>query len=121
VGPLLDFANFGDTIGLPIVCGTGAGAIGDGANQYGFAKQASPLVNAINTMCATASARGATYIAQAQATDSPLAALNPYANPILNSAGTSVTQFGTTYGAALAPFGPTIAGLGGTIQWFEGS
>jgi hypothetical protein len=120
VGPLLDFATFGDTIGLPLACGTAAGAISAGASQYGLAHEASSLVNTINTFCSTASAEGAKYIAQGQATDSPVAAMNPYANPILHSTGTSINSFGTTYGSALAPFGPTIAGLGPTVEWFEG-
>jgi hypothetical protein len=121
VGPLLDFFSFGDNIGLPLVCGTAAAGVGDGAAQYGFAQEASTLIDAIDNFCSTASTDGADYIAEGQATDSPLAGFNPVANPMLQSTGSSVSEFGTTYGTALAPFGPTIAGLGGTIEWFEGS
>jgi hypothetical protein len=121
VGPLLNFFYFGDNIGAPLVCSVVAAAVGDGAAEYGFATEASTLVNAINSGCASFSAEGAQVIAMGQADDSPLAAINPYANPVVQSTGSSVTQAADTAGPAINPFGPTVAGLGGTIEWFEGN
>jgi hypothetical protein len=48
-------------------------------------------------------------------------AINPYVDPVIASIGTSVSNFGNTYGASLNPLGPTIAGAGATIEFFEGS
>jgi hypothetical protein len=121
VGPLLDLFSFGDNIGLPLACGTGAAAIGSGAAEYGLAAQASTLVNAINSSCATASSYGAQFIAAGQSSDAPLSSLNTLLNPLLANTGSSLTEFGTTYGSALNPLGPSIAATGGTVEWFEGS
>lgn len=121
IGPLLNFFSFGDNIGLPLVCGTVAAAIGDGAAQYGLASQASTLVNAINDGCAKGSAYGATFIAMGQASDGGASALNPYLDPALTSMANSVQQFATDFGSTLNPFGATIYGSGGDFTWLEGN
>ena len=121
VGPLLDFFAFGTNIGAPLVCGVLSAGVGDGAAQYGFAKEAAVLVNSINTGCTTFSSFGSKLVSAGQATDSPLAAVNAIANGALSSTGSSLTQAAGTLGPAINPFGPTVAGLGGTVAWFEGS
>lgn len=120
VGPLLNFFAFGDNIGIPLVCGTGAAALGDGAAQYGLASQASTLVNAINDGCGQVSTYGGTFIAMGQADDGGAAALAPVADPALSSLATSVQQFATDFGSTLNPFGATIYGSSGDITWLEG-
>lgn len=120
VGPLLNLLAFGDNIGIPLACGTAAAAIGDGASQYGLAKEASGLINALNNGCATISAYGAKFIALRQADDSGAAALAPVLDPALTSMANSVQSFATTFGSALNPFGQTIYGSGATILWVEG-
>lgn len=120
IGPLLNFFSFGDNIGIPLVCGTAAAAIGDGAAQYGLASQASTLVNAINDSCSKISTYGATFIALGQANDGGAAALAPYADPALTSLANSVQQFSTDFGSSLNPLGSTIYGSAGDITWLEG-
>jgi len=112
VGPLLGLFAFGDNIGAPLVCQDVSSYISAGAAQFGKSQAVSPLVTAINDQCSSLSAAGAKLIAMGQATDSPLAAWNPILNPMLGSASSSMTMIGTNFGSALAPFGPTIAGLG---------
>jgi hypothetical protein len=119
--PLLEFFQFGDQIGAPIVCGTGSSLIGSGAAYFGVAKSANGVINAINTGCAAIVKDGNKFIDAGFKAAKAGSALNPFVDPVIASLGKSVSQFGTTYGAALNPVGPTIAGAGATIDFFEGS
>jgi hypothetical protein len=121
VGPMLDFFAFGSSVGVPTVCSLATGALGGGAAEYGFGDAISPLLLAMVNGCDTVSTQGSAYVLQGQQMSQPLVAWNPYLNPAIGQVAASTTQVGTDYGDALAPFGPTIAGLGGTIAWFEGS
>jgi hypothetical protein len=121
VGPLLDFFTFGTNVGIPTACQEATSVVGGGAGAYGFAGDVGSLISAINTTCTQVQVEGASFIAQGQADDQALAVFNPFINPAISSTGSSVQSFGDTYGSDLAPFGPTIAGLGGTIDFFEGS
>jgi hypothetical protein len=120
VGPVLGILVFGDTVGLPLGCQLVTSAIGSGATYLGHAGTASPIIDKANGGCDTASAQGASGLAKAQKAAQPLNAINGYANPVIDQAANSVTQFGNDYGQELAPFGPTIAGSGDTIRFFEG-
>jgi hypothetical protein len=114
--PLLEFFQFGDSIGAPIVCGVASGAISSGAGSG-----ANGVVNAINNGCSSIVAVGLKYIDAGIADSTKASAINPYVNPVIAAGGQAVSNFGTTYGSALNPVGPTIAGAGATIDFFEGS
>jgi hypothetical protein len=119
--PLLEFFQFGDEIGAPIVCGTGSSLIGSGAAYFGVAKDANGAINAINNACAVVVKYGDKFIDAGIAAGAAASAINPFVNPVIAAFGKSVSDAGTNYGTALNPIGPTIAGAGGTIDFFEGS
>jgi hypothetical protein len=119
--PLLEFFQFGDEIGAPIVCGTGSSLIGSGAAYFGVAKSANGAINAINNGCAVVVKNGDKFIDEGIKESSSASALNPFVDPVISASGKSVQEFGTKYGSALNPLGPTIAGAGATIDFFEGS
>jgi hypothetical protein len=121
VSPLLRTASFGDTTGLPLACALGGSLISSVAGQANANGPASPLVAELITQCGTVSQDGAGYLQQAAAASQPLAFINPVANPAISGLASGAETVGNNYGAALAPFGPTIAGLGGPITFFEGS
>jgi hypothetical protein len=120
VGPLLQIFTFGADVGIPTGCQAGTAALGSGAAYFGYAQQLGPYIGKVNNGCTTVQVQGDKYIAIGNKQSAALAAWNPYVNPVLQSTADSVTQVGTTYGDALSPFGPTIAGLGGTINFFQG-
>ena len=120
VGPTLQILTFGNNIGLPLGCQLATSAIGAGAAEYGFGSAVGPVVQAGNNGCTMVSAQGAAGLEQATTASQPLSALNPTVNPMIGQAADSVTMVGTEYGEELSPFGPTVAGLGGTINFFQG-
>jgi hypothetical protein len=120
VGPLLQIFTFGADVGVPTGCQAASAGIGTGAAYFGVAQQAVPVIAGINSGCTMAQAQADTYIAMGNAQDGPLAAWNPMVNPVIQMTADSVTQAGTDYGPAVAPFGPTIAGLGATLNFFQG-
>ncbi|HEY1828489.1 MAG TPA: hypothetical protein VGF87_10730 [Acidimicrobiales bacterium] len=121
VTPLLKFFEFGNTIGLPLLCSDGGSVVSIIGTQSGAAAVSSPLVTQLDNDCAKLSAAGDKYLQQAIVESQSLALINPVVNPLLAELSTTLANTGANYGAALAPFGPTVAGLGGTVAFFEGS
>lgn len=121
VTPLLKFFEFGNTIGLPLACSDSSSIVSIIGAQSGAAAATSPLVTQLNNDCATLSSEGGTYLNQAIAESQSLALINPAVNPLLAALSSSFSTVGTNDGPALAPFGPTVAGLGGTVAFFEGT
>jgi hypothetical protein len=119
--PLLEFFQFGDTIGAPLVCDTAASALGSGAAYLNAPTLANPVINAIDSGCAQIVKVGLTYIDMGIKESAAASAINPFVNPVIAGIGAAVSNFGNTYGASLNPLGPTIAGAGATIDFFEGS
>jgi hypothetical protein len=122
VGPLLQTLYFGDGLAVPEVCGLTVGVIGAGAAYVpGSGAELSPFLAELNSDCSKIATEGQAFIAQWQAASAPLEALNPVLAPEIAQIGQGVQAFGTNYSASLGPFGPTVAGLGNTIDFFEGS
>lgn len=122
VGPLLDFFGFGTTIGAPLACGTLSATLGTGFQEFNAAEQGSALTDGIDQGCATFADQGTALVEQGKVAQAPYAEqFNPVANPVIEQLATAVTDFGTTYEPALAPFGPTVAGSGNTIRFLVGS
>ena len=122
VGPLLDFFGFGTTVGAPVFCGTLSASLGSGFQELSAAEQGSAVTDGIDQGCATFAEQGNTFVEQGKAAQAPYAEqFNPVANPVIEQFATAVTDFGTTYEPALAPFGPTVAGSGNTIRFLVGS
>lgn len=115
VGPLLDLFSFGDTVGMPLACDATASLISVTATN------ASPVATELSSECAQLSQVGETWLQQAQSESSGLVLVNPVADPAIAALASAVQTTGTNYGSSLAPFGPTVAGLGGTIAFFEGT
>lgn len=122
VGPLLDFFNFGAAVGTPLACGAASAGLGSGFQEFGAADQGNTVVDGILQGCALVAEQGTLFIDQGKVMQAPYAeAFNPVANPVLEHLATATTDFGTQFGPALAPFGPTIAGSGNTIRFLIGT
>ncbi|MGZ6754403.1 MAG: hypothetical protein ACXVEJ_13165 [Nocardioides sp.] len=121
VGPLLQVFTFGADVGVPTGCQAGSASLGSGSAELGLAHQAAPLVSAVNTGCDTFQQQADAGIATGQQQSAPLTVLNPTVNPIIGRAAASSDQLAAEYGPALAPFGGTLAGVGATLDFFQGS
>lgn len=122
VGPVLDFFGFGTTIGAPVFCGVTSASIGSGFQEFGASEQGNPLIEGITSGCDVFIAQGGDFVEQGKAAQAPYAeAVNPVADPPIGAVADAVSAFGRDFEPALAPFGPTIAGSGATIKFFQGS
>lgn len=122
VGPLLDFFGFGATVGAPLVCSTMSASLGSGFQEFGAVEEGNTLVDGIDQGCALFSEQGNTFVEQGKVAQAPYAEqFNPIANPAIEQLATAVTDFGSSFEPALAPFGPTVAGAGNTIRFLVGS
>jgi hypothetical protein len=118
--PLLHILEFGDFVGLPLACNLITSLASTGAGQANLSDAASPFVTQINDTCAELSAKGSTYLEQAIDQSKALVFINPALDPVVEQLSTGATNVGTNDSDAVAPFGPTIAGLGNTVSFFEG-
>ncbi len=121
VTPLLNMFEFGDTLGLPLACSDAGSVISIIGAETGSSKGISPLVQQLDGQCNQLSAKGSDYLQQAIAESRGLVLINPVVNPLIAGLAGGLTTTGTQEGPALAPFGPTVAGLGGTVAFFEGT
>jgi hypothetical protein len=121
VTPLLELFEFGNQIGLPLLCSDAGSVVSIFGSQTGTSKELSPLLVELDKECGQLSAQGGTYLRQAIAESQGLSLINPLVNPLIADLAGGLVTTGTQYGPALAPFGPTVAGLGGTVAFFEGS
>ena len=119
-GPLLGFFKFGAGVGAPLVCQAATSGMGSGAGEIGVAEQAAPVIQAINDGCDTMSTNGVMFVEMGQEQSAPAAALNPFVNPVIESAATGIENFGRDYHDTVSPFGSTIEGSGNTVRWLEG-
>jgi hypothetical protein len=121
VTPLLRFFVFGNTVGLPLLCsdaGSVVSIIGASSNS---AKETSKLVTELDDLCAKMASAGTQYLNEGIAKSEALTFINPVVDPLIADLDNGLQTVGTQYGPSLAPFGPTVAGLGGTVSFFEGS
>jgi len=122
VGPLLDFFGFGSNVGAPLMCAVGASFITVGFSEFHAPKQGAPITDAMEQWCAAFRDQGNSYVARGKTMQAPYAgAFNPYANPAIDEAADGITKLGTDYADQMAPFGPTVAGLGSSVRYFKGS
>jgi hypothetical protein len=121
VTPLLEMFKFGNAIGLPLACSDAGSIVSIIGTQTGGTAVASKLVTELDSQCNELSSKGGDYLEQAIAQSQALRLLNPVVNPLISALATALSTVGTQEGASLSPFGPTVAGLGGTVTFFEGS
>jgi hypothetical protein len=121
VTSLLKMFEFGDTVGLPLACSDGGSVIAIIGTQTNSSKTISPLLTELNTQCNQLSSKGSDYLQQAIAESQALALINPIVNPLIEALSNGFSTVGSGYGSSLSPFGPTVAGLGGTVAFFEGT
>ena len=119
--PLLQMFEFGNSIGLPLACSDAGSIVSIIGNQTGGASVASKLVTELDSQCSELAAKGGMYLQQAMAQSRALSLLNPVVDPLIADLSKALSTVGTQYGTSLSPFGPTVAGLGGTVTFFEGS
>jgi len=121
VTPLLELFEFGSTVGTPLMCSDAGSVVSILGAQTHTDALTSPLVTELSSLCATLASQGATFLQQAITASQSLTLINPVMNPLIIDLSDGLTALGTQYGPALSPFGPTVAGLGGTVAFFEGS
>jgi hypothetical protein len=121
VTPLLDLFEFGNTIGLPLLCSDAGSIVSIFGAQSGTASATSPLVTQLDSQCARLASQGGTFLQQAITESRSLELINPAVDPVIADLSTGLSTLGTQYGSSLVPFGPTVAGLGGTVAFFEGT
>jgi hypothetical protein len=121
VTPLLKLFEFGNTVGLPLLCSDAGSIVSILGTQTGGAKISSKLVTELDGQCNELASKGGNYLQQAISQSRALTLINPVVNPLIANLGKGLNMVGTQYGGSLAPFGPTVAGLGGTVAFFEGS
>jgi hypothetical protein len=80
-----------------------------------------PLLNTTGEQCVKLAQIFDSYLQQAITNSQQYRSINPYINPAIASFATGIQDLGTNYADALAPLGPTIAGLGQSATFFEGS
>lgn len=119
--PTLGIFDFGADVGLPLGCTLALGYVRDGADLFGQAGTADPVFTSAATGCDTAGTQGKVLLAQGRTMSQPAVALNPFLNPALGQAADSMRVVGTDFATLVSPFGPTIAGTGNTIDFFQGS
>ena len=118
--PLLHILEFGDAIGLPLACNLITSLVATGAQQANLSNAVSPFITQINDTCTELSTKGNTYLEQAIDQSKALVFINPALDPVVEALSSGATNVGTNDSDAVAPFGPTIAGLGNTVSFFEG-
>jgi hypothetical protein len=121
VTPLLNLFAFGDSVGLPEVCQTGLATLSAVVAESNASGQFDPLANEIGLECQNFANEGSIYVQDGVAASGQLSFLNPVFDPLVTDGSTALGTLGTAYGAQLSPFGPTIAGLGQTVSFFESS
>lgn len=121
VTPMLGVFQFGAGSGLPLLCSVTGGIVTTGADRFESGEAADPAVSQLIDSCTLTSASGSEFFAQAIEASRALAPLNPLVNPALAAAGDTVVRTGTDDAAVLAPFGPTVAGLGGLLRFLQGT
>jgi hypothetical protein len=119
--PLLRILDFGAAIGLPLACNLVASFVTAGAAQVHQGKAISGIVTQILDQCTALSEAGDKALHQAITQSQSLALINPVLNPVIAALATGSHSVGADHATAVAPFGPTIDGLGGTLAFFEGS
>lgn len=120
IGPTLGIFDFGADVGLPLTCTLFLGYARDGAGLIGQAEAADPVFSATADGCAEAGAQGKVLLAEGRTAAQPATALNPYVNPVIGQTADTLRMIGTDYAALVSPFGPTIAGSGDTVDFFQG-
>jgi hypothetical protein len=121
VTPLLKMFVFGNTIGLPLACNDAGSVVSIIGAQTQSSKVLSPLIVELDKNCSQLSSEGNGYLQQAIAQSQALSLVNPLVDPFIADLAGGLTTIGTQYGPSLSPFGPTVAGLGGTVAFFEGA
>jgi hypothetical protein len=121
VTPLLKMFEFGNSIGLPLMCSDAGSIVSIIGSQTGGTAVSSKLVTELDSQCQQLSSKGGDYLQQAIAQSRALTLINPAVNPLIAALATALSTVGTQEGPEMSPFGPTVAGLGGTVTFFEGS
>lgn len=120
--PLLRILDFGSAIGMPLACNLVTSVVSAGAAEvHGGAHAVSGVITQIIDECTTLSQQGDRALQQAIAKSQSMTLINPVLDPVIAGMATGSHAIGADNATSVAPFGPTIDGLGGTMAFFEGS
>lgn len=121
IDPMLTIFGFGGSFGIQTGCPLLTAAALDIAGRAQATEFVSPVVDQINDACAKIAEAVPGAIEQGKTAAKPLAFINQFANPAIAQLATVVSGFGQDNNDVIAPFGRTVAGLGGTINFFQGA
>jgi hypothetical protein len=115
ITPTLRIIGFGNAIGFPLVCDLTSSVL------PALSASLTSVANEVANTCQTVSTKGGPYIQEGIAASGSASAINPLIDPLLAALAGQLTDSAQSYPTQLGPFGPTVAGLGQTISFFEGS
>lgn len=120
ITPMLRIMHFGATVGTPDTCNILFGTMGAGATQAGIGAGSAPALAGAVEQCSTMSNSGGDQISGAMPQIEPLAVINPVVDPGIDAFAAGLEGIGRDHADAVAPFGPTIAGLAASARFFKG-
>ncbi|HTK67629.1 MAG TPA: hypothetical protein VL595_34975 [Pseudonocardia sp.] len=120
ITPTLRFLRFGSTLGLPDGCNIFFGALGAGAAEAGGGSDAGSALSSGVDGCTQLGNAGGEQLTAAMASVAPLAVINPAIDPGIDAFADALESVGNDHAAEVAPFGPTIAGMGSSARFFKG-
>jgi hypothetical protein len=120
ITPTLRILHFGAAVGTPDTCNIIFGTLGTGATQAGIGAGSAPALGSGVEQCTAWSNAGGEQISGAEPQAAPLAAINPAVNPGIDAFADGLESIGRDHADAVAPFGPTIAGLARSARFFKG-
>ena len=106
--------------GLPLACNLATSVVTAGAAQAHQAKAVSAVVTQILNQCTSLSQAGDKQLQSAIAQSQALTLINPVLDPVIEAMATGTHVVGADNATAVAPFGPTIDGLGGRARVLRG-
>ena len=121
VDKTLTIFDFGAGFGIPTGCQLVTAVANTLAQDNGLGPQVSPVIQQINAACDEISTVAVEFVAGGKEAASSLAFINTFVNPAILQVSQAVAGLGADNTELIAPFGPTVAGLGATINFFQGS
>ncbi len=87
ITPLLKLFEFGNTVGLPLLCSDAGSIVSILGTQTGGASVSSKLVTELDSQCNELASKGGNYLQQAIAQSRALTLINPVVNPLIADLG----------------------------------
>jgi hypothetical protein len=120
ISPTMKTMLWGDTVFVNIGCEVMTSYAASTMEAFKFSGSGQ-FADATTDGCGQFASAGGDAIIQGMSAIQPLSVANPYMNPGIQGFADAVRAFGQAYDEGLTPFGPTVASLGNSIEFFKGS